>query len=330
MAHFKRVQHPSQICHLAGLDVIAYASANVEAQVHPVEVVVIDDVPEVRTVSVSSIDSSVYSFLGAKELYAPFEETINKTLTAKQRVQENVSRQRKLLKTYSKSFENGLMEMPLLNFQNWFFGLRSANAVMHPKENSVTTWHFRVIAMDPSSDGIKYSPVIETNLPKFRKIATAFYKKLFAPSKEILTNIEPAVANDKIIMIVAVRLYPTAKVDQKFCTYIKKLIVVAAVSYQTYPNPSNALAVDVFVSLTGLANSAVPHPILIHSWRRKGIGIFLFVQVIQRCASMKENVKQISISLQCQEASLLHFYSMIGFHKINSQAHADEFEITSA
>jgi hypothetical protein len=38
-------------------------------------------------------------------------------------VEENMSRQRKLLKTYNKSFENGLMEMPLINFQNWFFGL---------------------------------------------------------------------------------------------------------------------------------------------------------------------------------------------------------------
>jgi hypothetical protein len=53
---------------------------------------------------VSSIHASVYSFLGAKELYAPFEETINKTLSAKQRIQENVSRQRKLLKTYNKNF----------------------------------------------------------------------------------------------------------------------------------------------------------------------------------------------------------------------------------
>jgi hypothetical protein len=75
----------------SGLDVIANAAANVDVQVHPDEAIVIDDVPEVCAVLVSSIDSSVYSFLGAKELYVPFEETINKTLTAKQRVQENLS-----------------------------------------------------------------------------------------------------------------------------------------------------------------------------------------------------------------------------------------------
>jgi hypothetical protein len=162
------------------------------------------------------------------------------------------------------------MEMPLLHFQNWFFGLRFANAVLHPKENSLTNWHFHVIAMNPSSDGIKYSPVIATNLPKFQKIVTAFYENLFAPSKEILTKIEQAVANDKTIMIVAVRLHPSAKVDQTFCTYIRKLIVVAAVLYQTYPNPTNALATDVFVSLMGVATSAVAHPKLIHFWLRNG------------------------------------------------------------
>jgi hypothetical protein len=310
----------------SGLDVIAHAAANVDVQVRTDKVIVIDDVPEVRAVSVSSIDSSVYSFSGAKELYVPFEETINKTLTAKQRVQESLSRQRKLLKTYNKSFENGLMEMPLLHFQNWFFGLRFANAVMHPKESNLTTWHFRVIAIDPSSDGYKHSPVIATNLPKFQKMVTAFYENLFAPSKEILMKIERAVANDKTIMIAAVRLHPSAKADQTFCTYVKKLIVVAAVSYEMYPNPTTALATDVFVSLMGVASSAVPHPTAIHSWRRNGIGIFLFVQVIKRCASMKANAKQISIFLQCQEASSLHFYSMIGFHKINSHSE-DGFDL---
>jgi hypothetical protein len=41
------------------------------------------------------------------------------------------------------------------------------------------------------------------------------------------------------------------------------------------------------------------------------------MSVIKRCASMKANAKQISIFLQCQEALSLHFYRMIGFHKIN-------------
>ena len=66
----------------SGLDIIAIAAANVDVQLHPVEIIVIDDVPEVCAVSVSSIDASVYSFQGAKELYAPFEETINKMLSA--------------------------------------------------------------------------------------------------------------------------------------------------------------------------------------------------------------------------------------------------------
>ena len=71
----------------SGLDVIANAAANVDVYDHSVEIIVIDDVPEVRAVSVSSIDASVYSFQGANELYDPFEQTLNKTLSAKQRVQ---------------------------------------------------------------------------------------------------------------------------------------------------------------------------------------------------------------------------------------------------
>jgi hypothetical protein len=98
--------------------------------------------------------------------------------------------------------------------------------------------------MNPSADGIKYSPVIALNLPNFKKIVTAFCKNLFALSRQILTKIERAVANDKTIIIVAVRLNPTARVDRMFCKYIQKLIVVASVSYQTYPNPTNGLATD--------------------------------------------------------------------------------------
>ncbi len=41
---------------------------------------------------------------------------------------------------------------------------------------------------------------------------------------------------------------------------------------------------------------------------------------------MKANAKQISIFLQCQEASSLHFYRMIGFHKINSHSE-DGFDL---
>jgi hypothetical protein len=72
--------------------------------------------------------------------------------------------------------------------------------------------------LEPTSDGIKYGPVIATNHPKLRKMVTAFYESLSAPSKEIFMTIERAVANDKTIIIVAARLHPTAKVDQRFCT----------------------------------------------------------------------------------------------------------------
>jgi hypothetical protein len=77
MMPFKGLQHPGQICHLD-------LTLLLMLQVHPVEIIVNDDVPKVSAVSVSSIDASMYSFQGAKEMYAHFEGTINKTLTAKQ------------------------------------------------------------------------------------------------------------------------------------------------------------------------------------------------------------------------------------------------------
>jgi hypothetical protein len=41
---------------------------------------------------------------------------------------------------------------------------------------------------------------------------------------------------------------------------------------------------------------------------------------------MKANAKQIAIFIQCQEALSLHFYCMIGFHKINLHS-KDEFDL---
>jgi hypothetical protein len=41
---------------------------------------------------------------------------------------------------------------------------------------------------------------------------------------------------------------------------------------------------------------------------------------------MKANAKQIAIFVQCQEASSLHFYSMIGFHEINLRS-KDGFDL---
>jgi hypothetical protein len=332
MLHMQTTPVPMQP---SGLDVIADVASNVDVSVsdgglpNSVEIIVIDDVPEVRAVSGSTIEASVYSYKGVQEFYAPPEPFGTNTLQAKQVVQQNALAKRKLVKTFAKSFENGFMEMPLIHFRNWFYGLRFTKAVLNPKENKTTVWHYRVIAIDPTcNEGIKKnSPAIATNLPKFQMIATSFYETLFESSKEISTKIERAVFNDKTIMIVAVRSPPTAKVEPTFCAYKKKLIVVAAVSYQTYKNNHSASSqIDVFVSLLGVASHAVPHPTAIHSWRRNGIGLHLLIQVIKRCAFMTKNAAQIGVFLQCQEAASLHFYSMIGFHKISSHS-GDGFEL---
>ena len=41
-------------------------------------------------------------------------------------------------------------------------------------ENTLTTWHFRVISMNPSSDGIRYSPVIATKFQSSKRLSLLF------------------------------------------------------------------------------------------------------------------------------------------------------------
>ena len=137
--------------------------------------------------------------------------------------------------------------MPLWHFKNWFQDLRFSDAVFAPKDEKSKVWHFRVIALDPSSTEIKNVAPIEAKLPKFRDFAVAFYTGLFEKSKAITEKINRAVANDKTIMIVALRLSPGTEVGNSFSKYSKS-IVVSAVSYQTFQSPTDKAAMDVFVS----------------------------------------------------------------------------------
>jgi hypothetical protein len=43
------------------------------------------------------------------------------------------------------------MELPLIHFQNWFFGLQFANAVLHPKDGVII---FRVTRQDVNHTAI--------------------------------------------------------------------------------------------------------------------------------------------------------------------------------
>jgi hypothetical protein len=203
--------------------------------------------------------------------------------------------------------------MPLWHFKNWFQDLRFSDAVLSPKDEKSKVWHFRVIALDPSSTEIKNVAPIEAKLPKFRDFAVAFYTGLFEKSKTITEKINRAVANDKTIMIVALRLSPGTEVGNSFSKY-SKLIVVSAVSYQTFQSPTDKAAMDVFVSLMGVANDKTICPSQLQAWRRNEFGLFMFIQLIKRCASIPA-ITKIAIYLQCQEASSFQFYTKVGFRR---------------
>ena len=265
--------------------------------------------PDIIEMGLSTLLDNVYSYKNTREFVTNKNNTPTKNSL-------NVK--------YINGHKNGLLEMPLWHFTTWFKNLRFCNAVLQPKDGKSMVWHFRVIALDPSSPEIIKNAPIQGKLPKFCDFAAAFYTGLFEKSKAITEKIQRAVANDKTIMIVALRLSPGTKVDSTLSKYTKHLIVVSAVSYQTYPNPNDTSAIDVFVSLMGVAHDKTKCPSQLQAWRRNELGLFMFIQVIKRCASIPK-IEKIAIYLQCQEASSYQFYTKVGFRKLNSHLE-DGFE----
>ncbi len=104
------------------------------------------------------------------------------------------------------------------------------------------------------------------------------------------------------------------------------MITVAAVSFQMHSNPNDAGMMSVFLFLLGVTHHTTAHPPSITSWRRNGVGLFMLIQVIKRCASI-DNVTRIKVFLQCSEPSAFHFYTMIGFRQINKSDTDDGFEM---
>jgi hypothetical protein len=84
--------------------------------------------------------------------------------------------------------------------------------------------------------------------------------------------------------------------------------------------------ISVFLSLLGVAHHLTAHPPSIPSWRRNGVRLFMLEQVIKRYASVK-NVKAIEVFLQCSKPSAFHFYTMIGFCRLNKNETDDGFEM---
>ena len=91
-----------------------------------------------------------------------------------------------------------------------------------------------------------------------------------------------------------------------------------------FRDPNDKGTMSVFLSLLGVTHHATVHPPSIQSWRQNGIGLFMLIQVIKRCACISE-IASIEVFLQCSEPSALHFYTMIGFCQINKGERNDGY-----
>jgi hypothetical protein len=129
---------------------------------------------------------------------------------------------------------------------------------------------------------------------------------------------------DVTILLLAIPVGNKSAVPKSFSPYLTSLNTVSGVLFQMFRDPKDNNLLSVFLSLLGVTHHSTAHPSSIHSWRRHGVGLFMIIQVIKRCASIK-GVTKIEIFLQCSEPSALHFYSMIGFRQKNKGDSDDGF-----
>jgi hypothetical protein len=139
-------------------------------------------------------------------------------------------------------------------------------------------------------------------------------------------QIERAMEQDITLMILAFCASKHDAVPKSFSPFPKSLITVSAVSFQMFRDPNDAKNMSVFLSLLGVTHHSTPHPPSLQSWRRNGVGLFMIIQVIKRCASIV-GVEKIELFLQCSEPAAFNFYAMIGFRKMNKIDKDDGFDM---
>jgi hypothetical protein len=150
----------------------------------------------------------------------------------------------------------------------------------------------------------------------FFSCARRFYEDMFHASPSMNEQIEQAMNQGVTILFLAIPVGNNSAVPKSFSPYSTSLIAVAGVLFQMFRDPNETNLLSVFLSLLGVTHHSTAHPSSIHSWQRNGVGLFMTIQVIKRCASIK-GVTTIEIFLQCSEPSALHFYTMIGFWQKN-------------
>jgi hypothetical protein len=251
-------------------------------------------IPVRKTINTTMGLTAVYAFKGSAELGGKL----------------NTGQKRGIIKSYLHGMESGHVEQQLKPFCNWFDKLRFANAILNP-EDGKKWWHFRHVLLCPAC---KTNNSFGTAPKNFYSCLQAFYEGIFHGSPSMDQQVARAVEHDISIMVLAVSVSKSTAVPKSLSPYSNSLITVSAVSFQMHRNPKDPDRMSVFLSLLGVAHHATAHPPSIKSWRRNGMGLFMLIQVIKRCASI-EGVTRIEIYLQCSEPSAFHFYSSVGFRK---------------
>ena len=261
-------------------------------------------VPLKKTIHTTTSLAAMYEFKGTAELGG-------KLTTAQKRG---------IIRLYLGGLESGHMEQKLKPFCNWFEELRFVDAILKPEEGD-KVWQFTHALLCP---GCLTKTSFGSAPEKYYKCLEAFYQGVFVATPSMDQQIARAVADDISILILAMPVDKKITVGKSLSPYSTSLITVSAVSFQMHRDPNDAGMVSVFLSLLGVTHHASPHPPSIRSWRRNGMGLFMLIEVIKRCASIK-GVTKIEIFLQCSEPSAFHFYSMVGFRQKNKSETDDGF-----
>ena len=297
---------------MQGLEVMAKVAGDASPQATlPVKVIDLVDgnvevvVPVIKTIQMAMNLASVYKFQGTSEFGGRL----------------NNKQKRGVVNSYRRGLEVGFMEQPLPYFRNWFSSLRFADAILNPIDGKKHVWHFRnILLMASSQENLSFG----TSPKKFFTAARRFYESVFHASPSMNHQIDRAMKHDITLMIAGVRVPEKTVIPKQFADYSSSLITLSAVSFQMFRDPNDNGRISVFLSLLGVTHHATVHPPSIQSWRRNGIGLFMLIQVIKRCASISE-IEKIEVFLQCSEPSALHFYTMIGFRQINKGQRHDGY-----
>ena len=245
----------------------------------------------------------------------------------------------------------GVFETPLERLKNWGTDLRMWRFLKR-NEGDNSKWLYHIVIVEPRAPVFHVATMknAETTakLEFFTSLARKFYLSAFEANADNTYKIELSLNRDSTAMLLAAKV--GNKELPKSTLYLRKnIVVVSAASYRcvcpeaadedakssgssTRASGSKTLSsrnVDagsnVMLTWLAVSDKTSPMPAIAASWRRQGIGQFMFILIIKQCAAFG-NRGNIEIFLQCHEPGAFRFYCMLGFQRLNSN-HDDGFTL---